>query len=375
MKKKNRWLKRTLIFTTAAAAAAVLLFVTIDQVPPKNDTNIVYAMEKAMKEIEAYHGVIEVSEINELGETMTQSKREVWADKNGNYYMIDLEGTNTGLITANNGELKWQIRPEEEVAYLLAAFPDANRFTFELGNEINDVANAQTVKIIGLEKISNRETTKLEITPDGGAAYYLWVDKETELPLQRQSAMQNALQVKAAYSSIEFIGEIPQEMLIYMLPEGYEEVNTASEQVVTTLEESADIAGFLPVLPGIIPDGYIMDKITIDKNRNAVKLYYTVQGQSETVLLTQLQTREELSPDSMAILGTVNGSLLLSPEGIVGEYPIAYENIAIIENNGVDSIAEITADNSMAKYVYMKRLVRQDDSGIWTVVGYDSVQQ
>ena len=30
----------------------------------------------------------------------------------------------------------------------------------------------------------------------------------------------------------------------------------------------------------------------------------------------------------------VFASLLLSPEGIVGDYPISYDNIVLIENNG-----------------------------------------
>lgn len=67
----------------------------------------------------------------------------------------------------------------------------------------------------------------------------------------------------------------------------------------------------------------------------------------------------------------VFASLLLSPEGIVGDYPIAYENIKIILNNGIDAIAEIKDEKSVAKYVYLKRLVRQDDTGIWTVIGYN----
>ncbi len=67
----------------------------------------------------------------------------------------------------------------------------------------------------------------------------------------------------------------------------------------------------------------------------------------------------------------VFASLLLSPEGIVGDYPIAYGNIKIILNNGIDAIAEIKDEKSVAKYVYLKRLVRQDDTGIWTVIGYD----
>jgi hypothetical protein len=67
----------------------------------------------------------------------------------------------------------------------------------------------------------------------------------------------------------------------------------------------------------------------------------------------------------------VFASLLLSPEGIVGDYPISYDKIKIIENDGTSAKAEIMEDKSIAKYVYLKRLVRRDDTGIWSVVGYD----
>lgn len=70
----------------------------------------------------------------------------------------------------------------------------------------------------------------------------------------------------------------------------------------------------------------------------------------------------------------VFASLLLSPQGITGDYPINYEDIKIIENTGVEAIAEINSDESPARYVYLKRLIRQDDTGIWTVVGYDPVE-
>jgi len=64
-------------------------------------------------------------------------------------------------------------------------------------------------------------------------------------------------------------------------------------------------------------------------------------------------------------------SLKLSPEGIKGEYPIRYEDIKLIENTGTDAIAEVTSDKTDIKKVFLKRLIRQDKSGIWTVIGYD----
>lgn len=465
-KKKNRNRKYTFIYTIAASVAVLLLLVTVSHFLPNKDLSIVYAMENAMKEIQAYHGIIEVSETNKLGETITQSKREVWADKNGNYYIKDLEGTSKGLITVNNGEQKWQLRPEEKAAYLLPAVPDVYRFTFELGNEIDDVTKAQTVKMIGVETISGRKATKLQITPDGGDAYFLWIDNETDLPLQKISAMQNAIQIKVEYSSIEFMDEIPQSLLVYHTPDGYAEVDTNMEQIVTSLEEVEELIEFMPKLPDQVVDKYALDRIAVDKEKAEVKLYYSTENSAETILLTQSKVVGKFVPSSAAILGTVHNneaeiitaestrsirwqesgieysvlgttsmevltafaegvsegkvvipestgnvkepqikvevdqtveeneqksvdaghspwrldpvyvsqvfvSLLLSPEGIVGDYPIAYENIEIILNNGTDAIAEIKDDKSVAKYIYLKRLVRQDETGIWTVVGYD----
>jgi outer membrane lipoprotein-sorting protein len=464
-----RW-RRTAILIASAAAAAILLFTAIDRILPEKNTDIVYAMEKAMKEVIAYHGIIEVTETNELGETMTQSKREVWADKKGSYYIKELTGTSAGLVTANNGEQKWQLRPEEKASYLFATFPDPYRFTFELGGEIDDVTKALTVRIIGPETISGRESTKLEVTPDGGDTYYLWVDNETDLPLQRQTAMQNAIQVKVSYRSIEFLEEIPEELLVYAMPKGYTEVATNPEQTVATLEEAAELTGFTPVLPEIMPDGYTLDRVAVDQEADLLKCYYTTLDKAKIVLFTQTEAAEEFTPASSAILGTVkehqaeiitamptlfirwqdNGmefnvigdvdiaelaafaeaisggevvipdgsdeavkepqvkvevdmeaeeneqksvdaghspwkldpvfvtqvyaSLLLSPEGIVGDYPIAYGDITIISNDGTDAVAEINDVKSIAKYVYLKRLIRQDDTGIWSVVGYDTAR-
>ena len=246
VKKTRRY---AFFYPLAAAVAAILLFVTVYYVLPNQSPNMVYAMEKAMKELQAYHGIIEVSETNELGETITQSKRELWANKSGNYYIKDIEGTSQDLVTVNNGEQKWQIRPEEKTAYLFSAFPDDYRFTFELGNEVDDVTKAQTVTIMGTEIIDGRTTTKLQIIPDGGVAYYLWIDQETDLPLQKVSAMQNAIQLKVTYSFIEFMDTIPQKLLAYELPEGYKEVNTNQEQIVASLEEAEDLIGFMPQLP------------------------------------------------------------------------------------------------------------------------------
>ncbi len=456
--------KKIWLGATAVAAAAAVFVLSWNVLPMNDNKNIVYAMEQAIEQIKAYHGVLEVAQMNELGESVIQARREVWSDQNGNYYVREIEGFAKGLITINNKDRKWQIRPEDKAVYIYSAFPDPYRFTFELGEEIKDIKNALEVKVIGDEMVSGRETTLLEVTPQGGETYHLWIDKETDLPLQKQSAMQNALQYKVSYTEIDFFDEIPANMLAYEVPKGYKEVNIDSEQAVSNLEEARDMVGFSPVLTKV-PEGYQLSGIFVKLDKKAIKLHY--RSMDRNVILLQSIAEEKLTPASDAMLGSIGGntaeirtsegaysirwqeegmeynvlgnvpleelykyvesitdkkvelpekgneedfqpqikvdvdltveeneqksvdaghspwkldpafvaqvfaSLLLSPEGIEGDYPIAYEDISIIKNNGIQVIAEIKNEKTIAKYVYLERLIRQDETGIWTVVGYD----
>ncbi len=67
----------------------------------------------------------------------------------------------------------------------------------------------------------------------------------------------------------------------------------------------------------------------------------------------------------------VFSSLHLFPEGIIGDYPIEYENLKLIYSNSEFSVVQVDDPDTNIHMVYLKRLIRQDETGIWTVVGYD----
>lgn len=68
-------------------------------------------------------------------------------------------------------------------------------------------------------------------------------------------------------------------------------------------------------------------------------------------------------------------SLEMSPGGIEGDYPIRYDDLSIISDDGVRAIIEVNDPDSPISRVYLERLVRQDSTGIWTVIGYDPAQK
>ncbi|MNM78306.1 hypothetical protein D3C81_901990 [compost metagenome] len=64
-------------------------------------------------------------------------------------------------------------------------------------------------------------------------------------------------------------------------------------------------------------------------------------------------------------------SLQVSPEGITGDYPIHDKELKIIQSSEKETIVEVNSNKTKIKKVYLKRLIKQDSTGIWTVVGYD----
>lgn len=305
----SRKRRRVWISSAAAIAAMLLIVFVVNAILPFKETNIVYAMEEAFEKVKAYHGFIEVIQSNAEGQSSTQSKIEVWADNKGNYYIKGLEGPMKGLITVNNGELKWQIRPEQKEVYVFPAFPDPYTFTFDIGSEIEDAKNALSTKVIGEDTIAGRKTSVIEVTPNGGETYKIWIDKETKLPLQKQSAMHNALQYTIRYTEIEFNSTIPEELIAYNIPEEFEEINTNPEQLVNNMEEAQEIVGFTIETTEKLPEGFVLDNIAVVPDTKLLKLYYTTSSdKNEKVVVMQRKSADELKPASNAILGKLSDS-------------------------------------------------------------------
>lgn len=485
-KTTSRTKKRVWLMSTAAAVIAVV--VMFNFILTFNKTNIAYAMEKAFQGVKAYHGLLEIVETNGEGKASTQAKLEVWGDSEGRYYIKEIEGSQQGLITVNNGQKKWQLQPDQKQAYIFPAFPDAYRFIFELGKEVDEVKNALKFTEMGEEMVSGRTASVLEVSPKGGVPYRLWIDKETKLPLQKQSGMQNALQLRVTYTDVDFSDVIPEQFITYGLPEGFEETSINPEQIVTNIGEAQEIAGFTLKVPENIPQGYSSDSIAVETDTKTVKLNFVTQDKTKRIVVLQNKSAKEFKPASTAVLGKIDNStseiqspvqegsgilggggpyagvtdirsirwqqngfeyavvgnvplidmvqfvkslnfkdvqitadetkhpgkpqievpidlevegndqksadsghspwkldpvfvahvfvsLKMSPEGINGEYPIEPDEFTVTQNNGQNAIVKVNGDKTPIRTVYLKRLIRQDSTGIWTVVGYDPVDK
>jgi outer membrane lipoprotein-sorting protein len=481
-KYRKRW-----VLGLVSAAAVVVLVVILNFTLLFDKTNMVYAMNKVFKTVKAYHGILEVVETNALGESKLQSKVEVWADKEGRYYIKGLEGSQKNLTTVNNGQVKWQVQLDENEVNIFSAFPDPYSFTFEIGKEIDNIKSAIQTKVVGDEIVAGREAVVMEVTPQGGSTYKIWIDKENKMPLQKQSSMENSLQYKVSYKDLDFAEAIPNELLTYKVPEGFKEIIKNSEMVISSMEEVEKIVGYTPNLPKNIPATYTQSSISVVNDAKVVKINYISPSSKNKVVVLVGKSTSQFNPASMAVLGKINNnlaeiqspvqnetgvlvgggayagitditsvrwqedgfeyavvgddtldeltifikgltngdvelsysneqsldkpevdvtvdmniekadqksvdaghspwkldpafvaqvfvSLKISPEGIAGEYPIKYEELKIIQNTGKDAVVEVSGKKTPIRKVYLKRLIRQDNTGIWTVIGYDPTE-
>lgn len=106
------------------------------------------------------------------------------------------------------------------------------------------------------------------------------------------------------------------------------------------------------------------------KEGGAVQVAYDIQ----TVREEQKSVDEGHSPWKLdpVFVTQVFVSLKISPNGIQGDYPIRTEELKLVEMSNRDAVVQVSSSKTPIKFVYLKRLVRKDDTGIWTVTAYET---
>jgi len=425
------------VFSPIRIAAACLMIIALVSSLGLLNRDVVYAMERAVSKLANYHGIMEMRMKNAMGEEWLVRRVELWSE--GDKYHIKQDD---GTLIINNGEKKWQVSQKEKQVAILPILPDTTLRSIDLRDEAKR-AKQYPHTVVGKELIAGRQATKLAISPPGGAEYYLWVDAETNLPVQLQTAMQNALQTTYTFVSFEPNVEIEPGIFFYQVPEGYQVVENNPGQLAATIEEAVLIAGFVPLLPETAPNRILAfsDKIILDYSDTIImetpargefelaagaalgstaegplEIYndrlrwrekgieIQVEGEQRNELASQiaaelnfpetdqdLSSRAEVSvPVDMEIVeanqkqvdrgsspwqldplqvSLTFANLIVTPEGIQGEPQIPMTAFSLAENNFEEAIVDV-AEGPIER-LYLKRLIRADETGIWTVVGYD----
>lgn len=101
-----------------------------------------------------------------------------------------------------------------------------------------------------------------------------------------------------------------------------------------------------------------------------VKVHYDIEVEKNT----QRSVDQGHSPWRLDAISTtqVFVSLQLSPTGIEGDNPIELKQLTLIHQNRDEAIVKVKDWHTNIRRVYLKKLIHPDDTGIWTVIGYDT---
>lgn len=230
-----------LVPVAAALVAGLLLLAVFGSWPQPWRQDVVHAMEQAVARLQSYHGILEVRALNADGEEWLVRRLEIWSDDR-RYATRD----DDGVMTVNDGERRWQVRPREQLVVVLPLLPDPRGFDLE--DEARQ-AMAYPHRVVGEDEVAGRRAVHVEIAPPGGLPYDLWIDARTDLPLRLRTAMINALQTEYTFVAFEENAAIDPAIFQFRVPEGYRVVEGDPGQLVNTPSEAAAVAGFTPVVP------------------------------------------------------------------------------------------------------------------------------
>jgi outer membrane lipoprotein-sorting protein len=460
------------------AGAILVVFLTNGAGLGRHD--VAYAMEQAVSQLSSYHGVLETRTVNAAGKEVEVSQEEIWWQE-GKCAERQIEATNEqqfdGTLTVNNGVQRWQVQPQDKEVEMIPPYPPPEAMLTSLDSLLAglefDLHYPHAV--VGSEMVAGRQTEKLKISPPGGSPYFLWVDTETNLPMQVQKT-QGGFQTTFTFISFEPNARIDPAIFTFNPPAGYKVIDPNPMQLVASAQEAAAVSGLKPLLPPQAPKHIYahQGRIVLDYGENIVMEtpaagsfedkvlggpygHYLVGaaagGPLEVVPDMSLRWREQgieieveglrtssmvdlarqIAPDlTMPDPGTdlvgqakvklpedladartdqsltgqnnfianaetdpyyvafvfVNSKLSppgtfsalkpsdyhwngagVPPKGWSGTPKIPDASFNLVANSGVEAVVAV-ADGQISK-VFLKRLVRQDETGVWSVVGYD----
>jgi hypothetical protein len=414
---------------TLAIAATILAVIGLSLVPRLLGRDVVLAMSRAVERVTSYHGLMEVRARNAAGDEWMVRRLEIWVD--GEKYAVKQDD---GTTTVNNLERKWQIRPEEAVVAIFPVAPDANRRGIDLRDEARR-ALEYPHSVVAEEALAGRTAHKVEISPPGGLPYYLWLDEETNLPIQLKTAMTNALETVYTFTSLSVNGTVDPSLYEFRVPDGFSVLEENPGMAVVSIEEAKTVSGVdivttqeTPRTVLAFPDRVVLVyedcEVIQEEARGEFKiagyaskgaaaggpvevlqdsyrwrqggLEITVQGPRRLELAVQFAPDFELPPAGTDLVSRaqvrvqvdleiaarnqeqVDGGhspWQIDPSMVAMQFVnleagnVEHGEFTVTENTGVEAIVEV--EFGSIKTVYLQKLVRQDESGIWSVVGYD----
>jgi len=206
-------------------------------------------------------------------------------------------------IVVSNGKTMW-IYDKKKNEVIKMELPKVERPEFDYGELVKAMLEENDVKLIGTEKVSDRDCYVIEVIPKNETYYTkqkLWIDKEFWYPLKIE-IISEKFRSTIEYQNVEFNTGVSDSEFEFTPPEGAKIVDNKFEiPRVLGLEEAQKQVNFTIVTPTYTA-GYEFNHAMVFKfgERETVSLQYSKDGKIMRIRETIAGEKEQL-PNSTAV--------------------------------------------------------------------------
>jgi len=263
---------------------AILSIVLLAGCVEMSAEQIASEMQKKFENLRDYKGTMSIT-MSFDGESR-ETESDFMSLMPAKSWMKTTKGDGAGDIFVSNGTTMWSYNSTANEVTIIE-LPKTKKDNLGQADYVKIVKNMleqNDVKMSGSEKIDGRETFILEMMPKNKTQeaftfkQKLWADKETWMPLRMETYDKDGkLIMTMEYRNVEFNTGIPDSEFEFKIPEGAKVVTremTLPKEV--TLDEARKSVNFTVAVPSYLPEGYILDKVTVFKydNTQSVSITY-----------------------------------------------------------------------------------------------------
>lgn len=248
-------------------------------------------VQEKYESIEDYRGTVITSTSFE-GQSMQMEADFMYKMPENKFKQEIKTGKEAGSIVVSNGKTMWSYYPRnnEVVVMELLEIEEPGQVAF--GDLIQDMLEKNDVKLLGSDKIDGRNTQILEVVPRNNDMIFamkqkMWIDEETWMPLRIEIFdNEDKMITSMEYRNVEFNTGIPDSEFEFEIPVGAKVINQDLQlPQEMTLDEAKQEVDFAVAEPGYLPEGYILDRVTISKINNIQSVSITYNQDDEILFI------------------------------------------------------------------------------------------
>lgn len=196
-----------------------------------------------------------------------------------------------GQFVISRGAMSWEVDPARKRVVV-----SENKAAVDPVAVVDDIAlldsNYRAVRTAS-DNVADRRTDVVDLVSryTGERAMRLWIDSDTHVVLAKEAYHSDgSLAWRTRFDEIRYTDDIPPQVFTNAVPAGYETVQGRSYEQPQALPSAVPAAGFTPITPKYLPEGFSLVGAAISSVQNIKNLHLIYSDGIRTLSLFQNAT-------------------------------------------------------------------------------------